>query len=87
MFGGSVGLVLLYMSGKAYPNGTSGDPNWNTVFYVNLLAHMLTLGTGLYAAFGTMANPEIPTPEDFCDPTVEVCLDPVEISETSLNLL
>ena len=77
-------MVLLYLSGKAYPNGTSGDANWNTVFYVNLLAHLLTLGTGLYSAFGTMANPDSPPTDELCDPTVEVCLNPVEMGEPNL---
>ena len=79
--GGAVGLALLYRSGNAFPSGTSGDPNWNKVFFINLLAHLMTLGTGLYSAFDNMANPvEPPTPVDQCDPTVEVCLDPVEMS-------
>ena len=75
--GGAFGLALLYFSGSAYPNGTSGDPKWNRVFYANLIAHLLTLGTGALGAFEDMANPiEPPVPENPCDPTVEVCLNP-----------
>ncbi len=74
------------MSGKAYPSGTSLDPNWNKVFYINLIAHMLTLGTGLFSAFGTMANPEPPGPAQFdCDPTVSVC--PTEPMPVSMPML
>ena len=87
ILGGAAGLALLYFSGNAYPNGTSSDPKWNRVFYTNLIAHLLTLGTGLFSAFDEMANPKEPStaPEDLCDPTVEVCLDPVAMSRfTSL---
>ena len=82
ILGGAAGLALLYFSGNAYPNGTSGDPKWNRVFYANLIAHLLTLGTGLLSAFDNMGNPiePEPAPENLCDPTVEVCLDPVAMS-------
>ena len=86
ILGGAAGLALLYLSGNAYPNGTSGDPKWNRVFYANLIAHLLTLGTGLLSAFDNMGNPIEPAPENLCDPTAEVCLDPMP-SESLTNLL